>query len=173
MTARIEINYGSIGKIDAALSRLEAAGRLPVLKRGLRSAGKVVEQRTQQILPQPGYPGDKEGLKPLRDTLGTKVGEYRDGRFVVATTGYEWGAGSHGHMVEHGHKMVVGGTAPQPGKGRKLARKAASGFRGTGRVVGFVKGKHYLEMASQASRAEQDAAIQSAIKQAFEESLRV
>lgn len=166
MTATIQI----IGTeaFEAELLRLEVAHRGTALRAGLRAAGNAVKQRLRQILPKPGYPGDKPGLTALRDTVSVKLKEYQLGRVVVAVVGYEWGAGSHGHLVELGHDLVIGGTSPKPGAGRKSLRAAKDGRRGKGRIAGRVEGRYYLQAASEGTKAEQDQAMLSAIGRAVE-----
>lgn len=166
MTAKLYIS--GTEDLDKRLAALERVSRMPVLKRGLRAAGEAPKRRLRQILPKPGYPGDKPELKPLRDAIGNKTVEYQNWAVLVQIVGYEWGTGSHGHMVEEGHEMVTGGTSPKPGKGRKTARKSKRpGQRGDGRVVGFVAGKHYLQQAFDSTKAEQSEAIQDAINTAI------
>lgn len=162
MTAqvRIEISDEFFQEIDQQLSRLGAIQRQPALQAGIRKGLGVIKQRVRQILPKPGYPGDKPNKKALRDTLQIKVKEYgNDGRYIVGVVGYSWGAGSHGHIVEHGHRIATGG---------KLQRlKGGHNPLATGRVGGFVPGKFYLERAAQSSKAEFEQAIRDSIEQAI------
>ena len=67
-------------------------------RKALRRAGAVVVRRAKQLVPPPGYPGDKPELKPLRDTIGVEVKQGR--RALYAVVGPKRPAGSHGHLVE-------------------------------------------------------------------------
>jgi hypothetical protein len=180
MTASLEINEAFFQKIDGELSKLPHIGRMPVIEKGGKKAGKVVEARCREVLPKPGYPGDKPGLKPLRETLETKMVRYKDGRMLVFMVGFAWGAGSHGHLVEEGHRMVVGGKAPRKSQQRVVVAPAAvlsamklspTGER-TGGVVGFVEGQHYLAHSAKATESQQAEAILGAVKEAIEETKR-
>jgi hypothetical protein len=149
MTFQMEINEQFLSDVDKHLARLEQPQRWTSIKGALRAAGGVVVKRCKETLPKPGYPGDKKGLKPLRETLGTKVVEYQNSRTIVALVGFAWGAGSHGHLVEKGHRLVI-----------------------RHRAVGTVEGRHYLEHAADATKGEQDAAILGALQKDVEESKR-
>ncbi len=69
------------------------------LKKALRKAGQHVVKRAKQLVPRPGYPGDKPDLKPLRDTIGVEV---KQGETIYAVVGPKRPAGAHGHLVEGG-----------------------------------------------------------------------
>jgi len=81
---------------DNALATISSVQR--ELKKGLRKAGLLVARRARQLVPQPGYPGDKPELKPLRDTIGVEV---KEGDVTLyAVIGPQRPAGAHGHLVE-------------------------------------------------------------------------
>jgi hypothetical protein len=86
MQVSLQLNPDIIAQVDKELAGLGMLSRMPAIKKGLRNAGNVVRKRVQETLPKPGYPGDKPGLKPLRDTVATKVKEYPTGA-VVAIVG--------------------------------------------------------------------------------------
>ena len=114
----IEFDTVAMNRIDAALSAIETNLRGQAVDRGLRAIGSHVRQKTQAVLPKPGYARytrtkheeyrDKDGPKPLEQTIKTKI-VGTPGIVRVAIIGYEWPAGAHGHLVESGHDMVVGG----------------------------------------------------------------
>lgn len=164
MSTMVIINEAAMDAIDRQLSQFEIIHRLPAVLQGMQLAGKVVEDRAFSKLPGPGYPGDKKGKKPLRDALSTKVKDYPSGR-VVSITGYAVPAGAHGHNVEEGHDIVVGGTKPQPSAGRKSPRNSKRGLTGQGRVAGRVAGRHDLRNAGRETEAQQGAAIERELKQ--------
>lgn len=140
----VEIGEDFLEQIDRDLANLEMIARAPALKAGMKAAGEIVEQRLQEILPKPGYDGDKPELTPLRDTTKTKVVDY-DGK-IVSITGYDYtGGGQHGHLVEAGHEKVLWGVETE----------------------GFVEGRHYLENAASATESQQEAAITGAIESAI------
>jgi hypothetical protein len=166
----LRINEDILKSIDSQLSRLSIAQRSDVIKRGLRAAGNVVRHRVRELLPKPGYPGDKPGLKPLRDSISVVVKEYSSGK-IVAIVGENYGAAAHLHLVEEGHDIVTGGTSPKPGKGRKTARKSATGARGQGQIAGRVEGRFYLKQSAEATTERQRAAIELTVAQAIQEAV--
>jgi hypothetical protein len=105
-TVRIE----GFEEADRLLAKIaDPAERNKAFTAGLRAAGNVVKTRAKELVPKPGYPGDKPGLKPLRDTLSVLVKQYSD--VWVAVVGPSRPAGRHGHLVEYGHRLVKGGTS--------------------------------------------------------------
>jgi hypothetical protein len=176
MQVSLQLNPDIIAQVDKELAGLGMLSRMPAIKKGLRNAGNVVRKRVQETLPKPGYPGDKPGLKPLRDTVATKVKEYPTGA-VVAIVGYEWGAGSHGHNVEHGHRIAVGGKVPRLGQSKtvvappsvlKVMGLGADGMR-SGSVTGSVEGRFDIANAAKSTESAQGEAMSAAVKEAIEE----
>ena len=86
-------------------------------RKALRRMGTLVANRAKQLVPPPGYPGDKPGFKALRDTLGVEV---KQGRVLMSITGPKRPAGAHGHLVEYAHRHMSHGeltgtiTEPHP-----------------------------------------------------------
>jgi hypothetical protein len=117
----IYIDPSAARQADRMLSQIEAQARGAAIDRVLRDAGNLLKKTVREILPKPGYPGDKEGLKPLRDTVTVKVKNYQGGFFKVLIVGYALPAGAHGHLVEFGHEKVLWGEpiegSPVEGKG--------------------------------------------------------
>jgi hypothetical protein len=112
--ASIEIDKSTWDAADALLAKIDVAVRGKTVDKGLRKIGNQVKSQTKSILPKPGYPGDKPGLKPLRETLKVKVVNYRDGAVKVMVVGYTYSrtkgeGGNHGHLLEGGHKKVLWG----------------------------------------------------------------
>lgn len=168
MSASLVANIAAFDQLDSELARIENIGKTAAVKRGGRAAGNVVLKRLNENLPKPGYPGDSDETQSLRDHTAVRVLSYQDGRYVVAVVGarVEEG-GAHFHLVEEGHDIVVGGTSPNPGTGRKTLRKAVSGFRGTGVIMGRVEGRHYLARAAEATEAAQTIAIEDGLREAL------
>jgi len=127
-TIRMEFDDASMNVLEKQLARLEAMDRDAALNKALRSASTVSAKRLRQILPPPGYPGDKPGLKPLRQTVRVKVKKYD--RLTVAMMGYEWNGGQHGHLVEEGHKKVLWGReTSEKVEGKGYLRRAVNDTR--------------------------------------------
>lgn len=166
MQSSVQISDDFFRTVDRQLSQFEIIGRSKVLDAGIRKGLNLVKSRVRDILPKPGYPGDKPGLKPLRDTVSVRIRRYQNDRYVVGMVGYEWGAGSHGHVVEHGHRIASGGTLIDPN--RTTPRGRGSG-RGLGRVIGFVPGRYYLQRAVQSLGNQIEGVIVDAIDAAIVE----
>jgi hypothetical protein len=130
------------------LARLPYELRGKYLVAGIRAGLSAVKKRAKQLVPEPGYPGDKPGLKPLRDTIGSAVREYGD--VVVGVVGPEYPAGAHGHLVEHGHKEVLWGV----------------------RTGDFVEGAPFMEPAVDSTLEEQKAAVERRIKAGIEKEIK-
>jgi hypothetical protein len=105
---RVEIK-DLLGNVEQKLARIALAARGPALDAAVKAAAKVVIDESKRRVPQPGYSGDKPGLKPLRDTIGHVVRKPR-GDKRIAVVGPEYPAGAHGHLVEFGHQKVLWGT---------------------------------------------------------------
>lgn len=158
----IEFSPAAFEQFDKQLAALPMLGRMPAIKGGLRGVGKTVERQLVATLPMPGYPGDKPGKTPLRETVQSKVKEYPSGK-VVLVVGYNYsGGGQHGHLVEEGHRQVAGGKVARKGKKTDAAKHA-------GRVVGTVEGRHYLRKAIQATESQQESAMEAGIAKAIQE----
>jgi hypothetical protein len=119
--ASIEIDKNSWDAADAMLAKILAGARGPTVDKGLRKIGNQIKSQTKSILPKPGYPGDKPGMKPLRETLKVKVVNYRGGEIKVMVVGYTYSrtpgqGGNHGHLLEGGHDIVVGGPKKKGGQ---------------------------------------------------------
>lgn len=112
--ASIEIDKSTWDAADKLLSKVDMAVRGKAVDQGLRKIGNSVKSQTRSILPKPGYPGDKPGLRPLRETLKVKIINYKDGAVKVMVVGYTYSrtpgqGGNHGHLLEGGHKKVLWG----------------------------------------------------------------
>lgn len=166
---RLEISDETWDQVDKELANLELIGtqRSGAVKKGLHAAGKIVETRVKESLPLPGYPGDKKGLTPLRDTTRTKVIDYGNGIFVVIV-GYESVAGAHGHNVEAGHRIAKGGTLVNPNRTTPPKSKV-TGERGLGSSVGFVEGRWDIRNAAEATQQAQDQAVIDGVLKAVAE----
>lgn len=153
MPAYLTISDDVLGQVDSELAKLSVLHRQPALRSGLRDAGRIVEKRYRELVPPPGYPGDKPGLKPLRDTITTRVAEYPSG-VLVGVVGAQYPAGAHAHLLEEGFDLVRGG-------------KKKTG----GRVVGHVEGRHYLQQAVDSTKSLHDNAVIEGVRNAVQKTL--
>ena len=154
--------------VSDAFKKLDA---IPIFFRGmavekaLKAAAGPIRRAAQNKVQQPGKPGyyarygatrttfgrrpkRKQGKKMLRDTIGYDVS--RDHNIITLKIGPKYPAGAHGHLVEHGHDVVTGGTKRQ--KARKgWAPKSRTGRTGMGVVAGRAQPFPFLEPAAQQS----------------------
>ena len=157
MQLKMELDTAAMNNIDSALAAIETNLRGKAISNGLRDIGKHVARQTKASLPKKGYTRytrtkgekykDKSEPKPLGDTVKTKLIDYADGVIKVAIIGYEWPAGAHGHLVELGHEMVVGG-------------KKSSG----GRVVGKVEPTEHMVTVVESAKSVADSIMVNAAK---------
>jgi len=146
----ISIDPRSIRAADNLLKAIEESARGAAIGRVMRSAGQVVRDRVREVLPRPGYPGDKPELKPLRDTVAVKVKNYQGGFYKVLIVGYALPAGAHGHLVEFGHDMA----ANTFWNGSKFVS-----VRSTQETGERVEGKFYFQTGVQMAQRQVDAVI--------------
>ena len=85
MGAEIKLTFdeATLAAAEQQLARLSVFDRSKALHTALKRAGGVVAKRVRQILPAPGYPGDKPGLTPLRKTIATRVKAYDKATVVM------------------------------------------------------------------------------------------
>ena len=140
MASIVTIDDSLLKAIDDDLARIQVFERGAALKKAMGSAAEIVRKRTLGKLPRPGYPGDKPGLKPLRQTLRKKVIQYPSGK-TVALVGYAYPAGAHGHLLEEGHAQAGGAR---------------------------IEGRHHLANADSETRQAQRAALEAGVKKALE-----
>lgn len=98
----ITLRFDNLAEVDQLLSSLPVELRRSAYERGLRDAAGLVVRRARELCPPSGYPGDKPGLKALRETIGYVLRAYGD--IYVAVVGPQRPAGAHGHLVEYGTK---------------------------------------------------------------------
>lgn len=146
------------GDFDALLRELPVHLAGETLARAVQAAGKPVVAAAKKNVTGPGYKGDKKGLKPLRDTIGMQVRDY--GTTWVAIIGPEYPAGAHGHLVEFGHDIVIGGRAA------RVDAEEASDDNETpkGKRVGRVRPYPFLRPAVDATLNEQQNAFVHSIQ---------
>lgn len=146
----IFIDPKSIADADALLRAIDQHARGRAMTKVLKDAGNVLIKQLKEVLPKPGYPGDKPDLKPLRDTVASKVKNYQGGFYKVLIVGYEWPVGNHGNLVEKGHDIAP--NLIWTGTGfRQLQSTEVTGVR--------VEGKHYFATAVQMAQPRIDAQI--------------
>lgn len=166
--ARLEISEEFFSELDKELAGLEIIQRMPAVKAGMRKAGNIVAQRYRENIPRPEKrTGAKAGKKHLADTVAVKVSDYPSGK-VLAVVGAQYPAGAHGHLVEEGHRQVVGGKA-STGKTVTGPESVVKAMGKTGRVVGHVEGRHYLQKAVDATKGQVEEAFRETVIAAIEQ----
>jgi len=144
-SGRVTIKISDAGWKEAAalMSQLPAVIRGQELMRALNTASRMVIRRAKQLVPPPGYPGDKTRKKPqltpLRDTITYVMRKYQGGLVMGNVIGPYYtpfgGGGNHGHLVELGHRIAAPGTGtltPLPHSKRTTAPHGKFGAGGMG-----------------------------------------
>lgn len=181
----IQINEELLGQIDAQLARMARPHAGP-LHNGLRKALEITKKRNYDLLPKPGYPGDRKHKAPLRDTLIVETKEYQQANkaVVLGMVGYSWYGGQHGHNVEYGHRVATSTTGKivptvysQVISGSKvITRRPKNGVFASYRHKrfsrpGFVAGRFDLERAVELTKSQHDAAVIAGIKESVSRTL--
>ena len=150
----------------AALASLDriigAAAKLDVIRSAMAEVMTPVVSAARAMIQQPGKPGysprygkapgSRRFRKHMRDTISTNVRVYN--RVIYGVAGPQYPAGAGGHLLEHGHRIVTGGSAKRIGKyAKKRTPKAANGRTGKGRVGGMAKPFPFLRPAMESTRA--------------------
>ena len=134
----------------STLASLPLEMRGPVISTALRKGGKIVAARAKQLVPPPGYPGDKPEFKPLRETIGVEVKVYSSAS--VAIIGPKRPAGAHGHLVEG-----------VDSKGENVDVRHHSRGQPTGSIL---KKTPFMGPASRDTKEQQRAAVTEGIRKA-------
>jgi len=170
-----EFDQSTFDAIDKQLARLDDFGlRTRTLERGLIKAGNITKKRLKEILPKPGYPGDKPELKPLRDTIQTKLTRTKDGKRLTVSVGAEYkpsgGGGNHMHIVELGHDIT--NKRGKRDMSTANAANASVGKKAKGPVLGFVQGRFYIAKAAAETESQVGAELINAITNMVDEALK-
>lgn len=110
------------------LADLPAATAFNILKPALEEAGRMLSSQTRMYAYRVFREAESKGYKSkhpshLHETAGIRAKMYRKGATasgsgrggtVFVAAGFKWPEGSHGHLVELGHRIVTGGTVGQP-----------------------------------------------------------
>lgn len=82
---------------------------------------------------------------------------------VVTVIGGKWSDAPHAHLVEFGHRMVVGGTVERL-KGGLIGISKRTGRRGGGLVVGQVAAKPFMRPAFDSTKGQAMAIAERALR---------
>ena len=132
---------------------------------------KVVRQMTGRMA-TPVVKAAKRNLKAVQSdkargvlvkNLRKKTKTYKADGAVVTLVGGKWPEAAHAHLVEFGHRMVVGGTVERLGGGPTPVSKR-TGVRGGGRVVGFVPAQPFIRRAFDATKGQAMAIAERALR---------
>lgn len=197
-----------ISGYEGLVQKLES---LPAIYRGraitdaLDSAGRIIVKRMKELVPQPGSKDytpipqtsrsgkgrKRKDSKRLRDTIGHDVLTFKFGIAdkigALLAVRPQWPAGAHRHLVEHGHRLVHGGSVKKKSTAydkpeSKLGRKRTKGYRGgtkpkalessrtgAGKETGFVKAKEFIKPTYDDTQAQARSVIISGMLAAINE----
>lgn len=146
-----------ISGVEGLVEKLES---LPIIYRkrsveeGMNAAGRLIAKRMRELVQQPGSPGytpipktsrtgkgrKRKNNKRLRDTIGFDVLTFKfgvaDKAGALLAVRPQLPAGAHRHLLEHGHRLVHGGSIAKKAK----AHDKPESKRGRKRTKGFVDG---------------------------------
>lgn len=202
MTATMTANASL--DISKLLDKLDATMKTKHMAAALAEAAKIVVADAVRRVPRSSETGTRDGNskaykqkhgdppKPLWKTIGFVGRSYKQGYFQFAAVGAERPAGSHGHLVEHGHKMVLWGrgyaketrkikrtkevlSALQAAQAGKRGRRVAAEINVStvkGGIQGFVQAKKWLAPAGDSTRGQQENAVIQSLSKAAEAETR-
>lgn len=173
--------------IDGYEGLIQKLESLPIIYRkksvedGLNAAGMLIVKRMRELVQQPGSPGytpipatsrtgkgrKRKNNKRLRDTIGHDVLMFQYGitkkAGALLAVRPQLPAGAHRHLLEHGHRLVHGGSVakkavaygkPESKRGRKRSKEFKGGTTpnainmsrtGAGRVTSFVDPRPFIK----------------------------
>lgn len=144
---------GMIGALKF-LDQFPSEVQRKVLKPAMKAADLVGVRAAYAEAAKHDNPERKRGVH-LSATAG--AAEAARGSTVVGMVGYFGTSGSHGWLVEHGHRIVSGGTVARINKARKdygkVSKAANKVNTGAGQVVGEASPHPILRPAYLQSRA--------------------
>lgn len=148
--AAFTVRVTGLRELDAKLAALGPNLGPQALTSSLVYAAAPTVQLARSLAP---YDATRKSGKHLRDQIGVTTQRPRNqAGFAGAAAGYARivPRAPHSHLLEFGHKIVVGGRA---GRLRRLVRGRNRGqVVGGGTVVGFVKARPFLGPAWNATR---------------------
>ncbi len=150
ISVEVKIDEREFADANRLLASLDERLRKKAVTESLENAARVVVQQAKIEVPQPGYPFDRPGKKPLRDTISFEIRDYPSGTFV-AVVGAQYPAGAHAHLIEFGHEIWL----PTP-----PYRDNAPAKR-TGRKT---DPNRFMERASDNTRSQQVTAIENTLR---------
>ncbi|WP_417745067.1 hypothetical protein [Rosistilla oblonga] len=116
---KVNVTIDESGDVDRLLRTLPDILQHKQLPKALRAGAKPIIRDAKERVSQPGYPGDKPGKEPLRNTIHAVVRNYE--RTSIAVVGCSWPDGNHGWLVEFGHEIkrttsgkIYGFAPPHP-----------------------------------------------------------
>jgi len=141
------VTLSGFTEVDKQLAQLPIELRGKTLKAAMKKAAQVIASRARVLVPPPGYPGDKPGFKPLRETIVAKGSSSRD-----TTTGQVRAAGQHSHLVE--------GAYFKNGQWINVDVRHTS----HGQKTGTILAKHpFIQPAEEHTKSAQEAAIRAGV----------
>ncbi|QDV56513.1 HK97 gp10 family phage protein [Rosistilla oblonga] len=116
---KVNVTIDESGDVDRLLQTMPDVLQHKQLPKALRAGAKPIIRDAKQRVSQPGYPGDKPGKEPLKNTIHAVIRKYE--YTSIAVVGCTWPDGNHGWLVEFGHDItrtkggpVFGHVPPYP-----------------------------------------------------------
>jgi len=161
MTNTITSSIEGFDEADRALAGVEPFLRRKLADRAVRRAAGKTRSSIRKEAPKGDGIGGEEGFPELKKEIKAVVRKYD--KLTLAVIGPTVEA-RQAHLVEFGHKMVVGGTISSGDPAR--TRKAKDPNRtGKGRVVGLVEPKPFVRPGAEKSKPQVERTMVDVLKQ--------
>jgi len=124
----LSLDKEQLRQVEKHLKKLTDKDAQKVVKQAIRKGAAVIRKAMRGEAPR-----DETGQ--LKKSIKVRRFKARRGRGIFAQIGSDPRVFNHAHLVEFGHRMVLGGTISSGGRVRKADNPDRTG---KGRVVGFV-----------------------------------
>jgi len=184
MSGSAQIEISGTTELFTRVNELSVEMRGPIVRSGMNAIGRIISARAKQLVRKEGMQGynkrspQRLGKKRLVETIGHVVREYHARKFsgFVLVVGPQYPAGSHGHLVEHGHRVSQVGSGTlhrikRPGKRQFSTPRSTIGKTGQGKHITNTRPFPFMEPAARDSEGKIAAAVESSLKRAIDKAL--
>lgn len=163
--ASVKVSVEGAEEIDRQLGRLPIELRERTLKKALNRAGTIGVREARNRV-DPSVTGGDPEFAPLKKQINKRAMKSRELKSGEVGTVVRV-VSRHAHLVEYGHRAVLGGTIASGSPAR--IRKAKDPERtGKGRVIGFVEPHPFFRPGQIAAGPQIDREVISAVDKYIE-----
>ena len=168
MVVNLTFRLEGLEELDAALDALGEELKSEVLTDALRRAAQPLLDRAKQLAPRSDDPLQK---RHLADSIKTSRRGGKRARLLLSVSGaasiLAGPSAPHGHLVEFGHAIVVGGKASA-----RLTRRDLRAGKKAGTTIGHVPAHPFMRPAWDSTREEVVNSIKRQIGEALERRIK-